>query len=432
MKYEAPYGVTDPNAPYINGNPATGQAGSIPPAAAFEYPMRELVAMITGGGETPSDADLQQLLKAARSQFANYCADVGVTNALVGVFSPAIAIYTMGMPFRVLVSHTNTGASTFDGGAGAHPIKHCDGTDVAGDDLPAGALVELVWAGSAFQMTNFFGAGGGSGGGGDSGGGGTGSNINAGFGGLRKNCVITNDGSLPNTKLNLLAECVFLEDAAHNVLRLNNLNLSVLSSTTGLGGLDTGSLRTNTPYYIWLVAKADGTSPALMLSLSSTLPNMPGTYTMAARVGCCAITDASGNFYRVQQKDRDWRFVVVPSTNTPGLPILTHGDAPWPTAVSLSPFIVPTCVSAMIAAWSIGSSGALFIWGMSNPNYMPYGSTGVSGPFRSFLMYSSGNNSSWAQTGINEIMLESSNVYYSASGTNGWAHFELYGGKDNI
>ncbi|MHC2399095.1 hypothetical protein ACVMGC_003639 [Bradyrhizobium barranii subsp. barranii] len=30
MKYNQPYGVSDPKAPYINGNPATGQQGSIP------------------------------------------------------------------------------------------------------------------------------------------------------------------------------------------------------------------------------------------------------------------------------------------------------------------------------------------------------------------------------------------------------------------
>ena len=38
MQYEAPYGISDPNAHYINGDPSQGIQGSIPPAAAFENP----------------------------------------------------------------------------------------------------------------------------------------------------------------------------------------------------------------------------------------------------------------------------------------------------------------------------------------------------------------------------------------------------------
>ena len=76
MQYNQPYGITDPNAPYINGNPATGTMGSIPPAASIEYDQREIVAVIQYAFnkglidfnnqvcQAPSNADLQQLLKA--------------------------------------------------------------------------------------------------------------------------------------------------------------------------------------------------------------------------------------------------------------------------------------------------------------------------------------------------------------------------------
>ena len=39
MQYNQPYGISDPNAAYINGNPTTGTMGSIPPAASIEYPI---------------------------------------------------------------------------------------------------------------------------------------------------------------------------------------------------------------------------------------------------------------------------------------------------------------------------------------------------------------------------------------------------------
>jgi hypothetical protein len=66
MQYNQPYGVSDPNAPYINGNPATGQAGSIPPAASIEYPQRELVNLITAAGLTPNNSDLTQVKEAVQ------------------------------------------------------------------------------------------------------------------------------------------------------------------------------------------------------------------------------------------------------------------------------------------------------------------------------------------------------------------------------
>ena len=35
MKYNPPYGITDPDGPYINGDPSIGRAGSIPPAESM-------------------------------------------------------------------------------------------------------------------------------------------------------------------------------------------------------------------------------------------------------------------------------------------------------------------------------------------------------------------------------------------------------------
>lgn len=76
MKYNQPYGIVDPNAPYINGDPSIGRAGSIPPAESIEYDQREVVAVIKYAYDNgffdyanalcaaPSNADLTQLLKA--------------------------------------------------------------------------------------------------------------------------------------------------------------------------------------------------------------------------------------------------------------------------------------------------------------------------------------------------------------------------------
>ena len=76
MRYNQPFGISDPNAPYINGNPSTGVQGSIPPASSIEHDQREVVEVIERANargykdftDTPcapaSEADLQQLRKA--------------------------------------------------------------------------------------------------------------------------------------------------------------------------------------------------------------------------------------------------------------------------------------------------------------------------------------------------------------------------------
>lgn len=69
MKYNAPTGSSDPNAPYVGRNLTTGQQGSRVPPAAAEHPQREIVAVIEAAGLTPSPADLTQLLQAMRTLF---------------------------------------------------------------------------------------------------------------------------------------------------------------------------------------------------------------------------------------------------------------------------------------------------------------------------------------------------------------------------
>jgi hypothetical protein len=64
MQYTQPYGNTNPNASYLNGNPATGSPGSIIPAAAVEAAQREIVNCITEAGLTPDPANLGQLWAA--------------------------------------------------------------------------------------------------------------------------------------------------------------------------------------------------------------------------------------------------------------------------------------------------------------------------------------------------------------------------------
>jgi hypothetical protein len=155
MKYQPPYGISDPNAPYINGNPAAGIEGSIPPAASIEFPMREIVAAIQYSNFVPSDGDLQQLLKAIRSQFLNFAIDSGVANAMQVALSPPLDAYSAGTPLHVLVAHNNTGATTIvANGLGPRGVKRPDGSDLQANDLVGGMIANLIDTGSVYQLQN--------------------------------------------------------------------------------------------------------------------------------------------------------------------------------------------------------------------------------------------------------------------------------------
>lgn len=78
MDYIKPFNATDPNAPYVNANPAAGIEGSVPPAEAFEHPQRELRHLIAyantvrpGSTGTPTTGDLEQVRKAVEALIAS-------------------------------------------------------------------------------------------------------------------------------------------------------------------------------------------------------------------------------------------------------------------------------------------------------------------------------------------------------------------------
>jgi hypothetical protein len=166
MKYEQPYGVSDPNAAYINGNPSTGTMGSIPPAASIEYPQREIVNFITKAGLTPTDADLTQLAKSVQSGGVTFGVDTGSTNVLSAQLAPVPDQYWPGMMVRILVKNTNTGPSSLNlNGLGAKNILLA-GTTLVGGELKLNGVVTLVYnaVADAFSIVGG-GTGGGTGGG---------------------------------------------------------------------------------------------------------------------------------------------------------------------------------------------------------------------------------------------------------------------------
>lgn len=154
MEYKAPYGSSDPDAPYVDRNTPGAIVGSKVPAAAIEHPQREIANFIALSGITPSDGDLEQLASSARSQRLNYIAAAGGTaNALTATLDPPLTFLVSGMPVRILIAATNTGPVTLNvNGLGALPIKTMRGNNIKRGDMPAGAIVTLICAGAAWVL----------------------------------------------------------------------------------------------------------------------------------------------------------------------------------------------------------------------------------------------------------------------------------------
>ena len=161
MKYHQPFGAADPDASFVNGDPSTGQEGSIPPAEQMELPQREIVNAIKASGQTPADGDLTQLAQAMG--IGIYVGTFGGTaNGLTATLPGNVALPALreGLTIHGYVGASpNTGAATltvsgFATPPGAKPIKLKNGTsDPAAGDLSAGVLVSFRYDGAAWRSS---------------------------------------------------------------------------------------------------------------------------------------------------------------------------------------------------------------------------------------------------------------------------------------
>ena len=164
MKYWQPYGISNTDAPYINGDPSIGRQGSIPPAGAFEQPMRELVNLIKASNYEPNELDTSQVAQSVRSQRMNYAvvkAGLGGPNQLHVAFNPSIGSNTQaGMPLRIKALYNNTLPCSLVVDGVENPIRRSDGAELQANDLVVNAVFEVIWCDTGYwSMTNYRGGG---------------------------------------------------------------------------------------------------------------------------------------------------------------------------------------------------------------------------------------------------------------------------------
>ena len=229
-----------------------------------------------------------------------------------------------------------------------------------------------------------------------------------------------------NTAVVLTADSITLFDGSASYQAALSFNTTLGTGTSGAGGIDTGTVAASTWYYVWAIAKPDGTKSAV-LSTSSTSPTMPSGYTLKARVGTVR-TDGSSALYRTLQYGQRAYYVPTASTNTLGYPQITSGTAgsgattgsasPTYVTVSVSTFVPPTASEIGIVAQGAGISVSQLSVSGINGGYQTPGANGIC----DLLLWQSQSAQSW-------FPLFSTNIYWSSAQA---AYVSCLGWTDNL
>ncbi|MGD9766591.1 MAG: hypothetical protein AB7U62_03025 [Pseudolabrys sp.] len=421
MRYHQPFDKpSDPNASYVNANPATGTRGSILDIVTIEQLQREVLKVITEAGLTPNDNDLTQLwqaIVAACGTIANETIvnalinnniDVaipagtagGTANALTVTLAPApVALYDKLLFIVKFGPAANTAAATIDpNGLGVTPIKRVGGATLQPGDLPANGFGIFIYdlpTTTAVLVAN----------------GGIGGTPTQSLSGARRNYKAIATGL--NSNIVITADELIVKSAAHAYQTLRGINLTINAAAVGANGLDTGVLQPNT-WYATHVAW-NGAASCGLLSLSATAPTLPGGYTHSTRTGWLR-TDGSGNKYPLAflQTDFDVDYIVTGpgSGNVPDMPIMVVGGAVAWTPIGVDNFVPPTATKIRIM---LGAYQGSWTAAAPNPSYDNAILTGASytAPLLGFI------NIAWGQINqMAEFMLQSRYVYYSGGANN--------------
>lgn len=407
---------------FRDGNKSTGIVATDLNAAAFNGYQEELMSVVEGSGLAPNSADFTQLRQAITKMIQSSQRAVIIDSA---VFAPPV---------------TGTGKAVYwDQANSRFDLALADGTtkqnmvgfaDVANsklyvfgdaaiftgltpgsryylDGTTAGAITvtaptNAVFVGIARSATEMF------------------VDIDA----LPKSSSSSIQGAFKNLQASatglsalipITADEIIVESASNAYETLRAVNVSINSATVGANGLDTGVLAASTWYATFVIW--NGVTKAGLISLSATAPTLPAGYTHVARTGSI-YTDSTANKYPLgfTQKGNRVRYKVVAGSNLTDMRQMAAGATTGWAAIATGAFVPPTAseISLSIAG---GISASDYTTVAPNSSYPAPSNTAGTGT--AYPIYSSaGGAASSAHSGISDLMLESSNIYYGAVGAN--------------
>lgn len=311
---------------FTGGNPAEGEAATILDADWLNMVQAELINIVEAAGETPSKTTYNQVLTAIKllmqQSVANVGTDTGAANAYVVAFTPALTAPVPWVPFWFKVAHTNTGESTINATGTVEPLVGAAHAALQGNELVAngnalvywnptlnsnaGAYVLMFCSGAAEQIAP----------------------ATASQHAVQLGQVSGVVGQVRNLKASLSAAATSVAYTADEIvvesalggLRycLANFSQTLNGATTGLGGLDTGSLAASSYYSIYAAitsAGAQGIFAQLEPSGGATSvyggTHLPAGVIATALIGVWP-TNPSSQFIAGMQTDRS--FDIAPNT----------------------------------------------------------------------------------------------------------------------
>ncbi len=159
---------------------------------------------------------------------------------------------------------------------------------------------------------------------------------------LGRNIFARTNSVTPNTKIDASADYFTVIDSSNNVRLLSSLSGTVDFGTVGANGMDTGTQQASTWYYIYAIAKEDGTK-ALLGSASATSPTLPSGYSYFGLISA-ARSDGSTHFIPFRQYGA-WNFYETRQN------ILNNGSATTETSITTSA-AYPSVAQLVSALWS--------------------------------------------------------------------------------
>jgi hypothetical protein len=328
MKYAQPWDQpSNPNASYIDGDQAAGIEGSIIPAAGVEDPQRELVKLITDVGLTaPTDLDLTQVSYATRFMRTQFVQDLGVPNNIAVALNPSPIVWGTPLSFFVQIGPGNTNTSSvvtcaLTGIPGTRNVVKHDGSPVQPGDFSAGGVALFAYDGFLVRCMSFLASD---------------VSIPAQLPQPISGAINLNGQSTGNLTAQWTCEqLTFLTALGGNRYFAPNLTLNFNGATTGVNGMDTGSMPIRNDLSVYAIynptTQAVGTlgcAGAVSRGTVYTGSNMPAGYTASTLIHSQVTRQTSGYLQRFIQHDRT---VWISSFN-----VLTNGTSTAWAAINLS------------------------------------------------------------------------------------------------
>ncbi|WP_152973114.1 hypothetical protein [Pseudomonas asplenii] len=406
----SPSGITA--APIVGGAHSSLQGGEISPNGDVWVQWNSSIGTgswvlieNTGGALQVASATRSQHAPNAgqiQSQSLTAFTTAGTAPAFTLNPSPAITALAAGQRFRASFNAAGTtGSNTLNvNGLGAKNLVQYDSTGaLVSAIISSGLLTDVEYNGTSWvvldplpgQVNNL-----------------------VGIQGAFKNLAVSATGT--SAVVSITADEIVLESASNTYQTVRNVAVNPSLASSGISGLDTGTVAANTWYSVWVVWNSTNGAAGL-LSLSATAPTLPGGWTHKARVGWVR-TDGTANRYPLNflQSGRRAQYRVGSGTNVTALPVIANASSPialW-TAIAVAAFVPPTAGAIDVGVISQSAASQL-AWAYVVPNNSYSTTPSATAP----VGIASGSYNTSLTASRTLMALESGNIYWGTQTSSG-------------